>query len=80
MVDTQRSTEQKVERFYRVAERRTNNVLKALKLLGQCSNTRVYEYTDDDVQRMFREIERELRNAKQSFATEDQSKQFRFGD
>ncbi len=78
MVGTQKATEQKSERFYRVAERRANNVLKALKLLGQCSNTRVYEYTDDDIQRMFREIERELRNAKQSFAAEDQSKQFRF--
>ena len=80
MVDTQRSAEQKTDRFYRVAERRVNNVLKALKLLGQCSNTRVYEYTDDDVQSMFREIERELRNTKQSFAASDQSEQFRFGD
>ena len=78
MVGSQKSTEQKSVRFYRVAERRANNVLKALKLLGQCSNARVYKYTDDDIQRMFREIERELRNAKQSFAAEDQSKQFRF--
>ena len=80
MVSAKKSPEQKTERFYRVAERRVNNILKALKLLGQCSNTRVYEYTDDDVQRMFRGIERELRNAKQSFAAEDQSKHFRFLD
>ena len=75
-----KSSEKKTERFYRVAERRVNNVLNALRLLGQCSNTRIYEYAEDDVRRMFREIEREVRNAKQSFVAEDQSRQFKFQD
>ena len=73
-----RPTKQKSDRFHRVAEKRINNVLNALRLLRQCSNTRIYEYTEQDVQRMFREIERELRSAKQSFAAEDQSRQFKF--
>lgn len=78
MASVSGTTTQKAERFYRVAERRVNNVLNALRLLGQCSNTRTYEYSERDVQRMFREIERELRNAKQSFGTEDQAGQFKF--
>ncbi len=80
MAAVSRSNGQKSDRFYRVAERRANNVINALRLLGQCANTRVYEYTEEDVQRMFREIERELRNAKQSFAAQEQSKEFRFSE
>ena len=68
----------KAERFRRVAERRVNNVLEAMRLLSQCSNRRTYEYTDDDVRRMFREIDRELRAAKQSFISQDKKKGFSF--
>ena len=70
--------DQKAERFRRVAERRVNNVLEAMRLLGQCSNRRIYEYTDDDVRRMFREIDREIRAAKQSFMSQDKKKGFSF--
>lgn len=80
MPGASRSVETKTERFYRVAERRVNSVLNSLRLLGQCSNERLYEYTEEDVQRMFREVERELRNAKQSFTAKDQSREFRFED
>ncbi len=80
MSATHRTTETKSDRFYRIAERRVNAVMNAVRLLGQCSNRRLYEYTDDDVQRMFREIERELRNARQSFVTQDRDRQFKFGN
>ena len=72
------SGDQRAERFRRVAERRVNNVLDAVRLLGQCSNRRTYEYTDDDVRRMFREIDREIRAAKQSFMSQDKKKGFSF--
>ena len=78
MAENVTRAEQKSKRFYRVAERRVNNVLNSLRLLGQCANTQTYEYTDEDVRRMFREIERELRSAKQAFAADDQSRQFKF--
>lgn len=71
-------SDQRNERFRRVAERRVNNVLDAIRLLSQCSNRRTYEYTDDDVRRMFREIDRELRSAKQSFSSVDKKKGFSF--
>lgn len=72
------ASDKKAERFRRVGERRVNSVLNALRLLGQCSNRRLYEYTDDEVRRMFREIERELRTAKQSFTSQDRKKGFKF--
>ena len=73
-----KASDQKVERFRRVAERRANSALNAMRLLSQCSNRRVYEYTDDEVRRMFRQIERELRAAKQSFTSQDKKQGFRF--
>lgn len=69
---------QKAERFRRVAERRVNSILNGMRLLGQCSNRRLYEYTDEEVSLMFREIDRELRAAKQSFTSQDKKKEFRF--
>ena len=60
-------SESKSERFHRVAERRVNNALNALRLLEQCSNRRMYEYSDEEVRKMFREIDRELRRIKDSF-------------
>lgn len=78
-MDTQtKPIDQRIERFRRVAERRVNNVLNAMRLLSQCSNRRIYDYTNDDVRRMFREIDRELRAAKQSFGSQEKKKGFRF--
>lgn len=56
--------ETKRERFVRVAEARTNRILNDLRLLGNCSSKNNYEYTDDDVKKIFSAIERELKVVK----------------
>ena len=38
--------ESKTDRFRRVAEARVNKIIKMIRLLGNCSGTGVYEYTD----------------------------------
>ena len=38
--------ESKIDRFRRVAEARVNKIIKMIRLLGNCSGTGVYEYTD----------------------------------
>jgi len=63
--DTHR--ESKSERFTRVAERRTVRVLTDLRLLGQCANRRSYEYSPEQVRKIFREIRRSLRAAEERF-------------
>ena len=73
-----KSHESKTERFHRLAEKRVNNVMNAIRLLSQCSNRRTYDYTDMNVQRMFREIEGELRAAKKAFHSQDNKKGFKF--
>lgn len=70
--------ETKRERFVRLAEARTNKIIEMLKLLGNCSNTGSYEYTDDDVRKIFGEIEKEMKNAKSRFlSTDTVDKKFR---
>ena len=68
------SEETRQERFRRVATRRTNKILDQLRVLGNCCNKSSYSYTDDDVQKIFSAIERELRFVKAKFNTNKKTK------
>lgn len=57
----------KEERFLRIAENRTNTILQTLRLLGNCSNTNNYKYTDAQVKQIFSAIENELKMTKMKF-------------
>ena len=48
--------ESKHDKFVRLAEARTNKIIDTLQLLGNCSNTSVYEYTQDEVEEIFQAI------------------------
>ena len=62
-------SESKRDRFRRLAILRGNRVLKDIKLIGNLSNKNNYEYTDDEIRRMFTMIEDELKLAKLKFST-----------
>lgn len=62
--------ETKSTSFKRLATNRANNALKNIRLLGNLSNTNNYSYTPDDVQRVFKIIEEELRLSKARFTLE----------
>ena len=70
--------ETKRERFVRLAEARTNKILDMMKLLGNCSSKSNYEYTDEDVRKIFNAIEREMKNARAKFNGTDAQKEDRF--
>lgn len=55
------------QRFKRIAGRRTNMVLEYLRLLGNCSNTSNYSYTEEDVGKIFSAIEKETKRVKVLF-------------
>ena len=59
--------EEKREKFRRLASRRTNNILKAIKILGNCSNKSTYNYTTEEVNKIFSEIDAQLKETKSSF-------------
>lgn len=73
--DSNRSA--KAETFAGVAEKRTSRVLDSLRLLGQCSNRRSYEYTDEQVAKIFKEIRGALRRAEQSFKNNKKDTDFK---
>lgn len=59
--------ESKTDRFRRVAEARVNKIIKMIRLLGNCSGTGVYEYTDTQVAYIFSALQSELDKAKRRF-------------
>lgn len=61
--------ESKRECFVRIAEARTNKIIDMLRLLGNCSNVATYEYTKEDVKKIFAAIEEELKTTKAKFDT-----------
>ena len=60
------------ERFRRRASARTNAVLKRLKILGNCSNRQWYEYSQDDVEKIFTAIEKRLEETRKLFYFPDE--------
>ena len=58
--------ESKKERFKRLAEYRTNEVLGKLKVLGNCANRQGYEYTEEEVKKIFDTIDKKIREIKSS--------------
>jgi len=55
------------DRFKRLATLRTNEVLKRLKILGNCANRQVYEYSEKDIETIFSVIEQKIKEVKTKF-------------
>jgi len=54
-------------RFKRLATSRTNNILRQFRILGNLSNRGSYHYTEEEVEKMFSEIERRVKEVKSRF-------------
>jgi hypothetical protein len=52
------------ERFEKVASNRVQKVMDYLNLLGNCANKNNYEYSEKDVDLMFKEINRTLKETR----------------
>lgn len=55
------------DKFKRVASARTQKIIDMIELLGNCSNQYVYEYSQDEVEKIFSAIETELKIAKDKY-------------
>ena len=74
----EKTQETKRDKFVRLAEARTNKIINMLQLLGNCSNTSAYDYTQQDVEKIFGAIENELKEAKKKFNKVESKKSSRF--
>lgn len=63
----------KRERFLKVAEARTNVILEKIRILGNCANRNLYEYTDEEVNKIFRVIQEKLNEVKIKFKSKKKS-------
>lgn len=57
----------KKERFKRLAEYRTNEVLKRIRVLGNCSNRSAYEFTEEEINKIFSVIDKAAKETRAKF-------------
>jgi hypothetical protein len=59
--------ESRRDRFKRLATVRTNIILHRLKVLSNCANHQLYDYDERDIDKIFSEIERKIKETKSKF-------------
>lgn len=66
----------KRKNFKRLAEARTEKVLAMLDLIGNLSNKSFYEYTDEEVDKIFKAITESVENNKNKFKKNIKKRRF----
>lgn len=69
--------DERKDNFKRIAAKRTNELLKKIKILGNCSNRSHYDYTEEEVGKIFSEVEKKIREAKAKFTFPNRDKEFK---
>jgi len=59
--------ESRKAKFDRLATKRTKKILELIRVLGHCSNRNQYEYSEEDVNKIFKAITGELKSVKSKF-------------
>lgn len=77
MTVSNKGQKEKDERFRDVASRRTENILKAIRLLKKCSNKKSYSYDKSQVNKIFRVLNSELGDCKSAFLGKRSKKEFK---
>ena len=68
--------ETKKERFKRIAEKRVQNIIHAIRNLSGLSNKKVYEWETEQLEKIWKAIDREVENCKNIFK-DPESKMFK---
>lgn len=59
----------KREKFVQLAENRTKNAIKTIRVIGKLGNKNAYQYNDSDVQKIIRALTREVDALKQRMSS-----------
>ena len=68
------SNESPEERFKRIATVRTNAVLDRLRILGNLSNRQMYSYSEEDINKIFSAISKQIKEVRAKFNSQKQKK------
>lgn len=55
------------EKFIRLANKRVNRAIKVIQLIGNLSSRSNYDYSEEDVQKIFDALKAELQSCEQRF-------------
>jgi len=61
------AVEAKSDRFTRLAEARVNKAIASLRSIGKLSNRGHYEYSEEEIRKIFQTIKKELDDARSEF-------------
>lgn len=70
-------SQNKRERFKRLAATRTNEVLKRVKILSNCANRSAYDYSEEEIVKIFSAIEKSIKEARSKFYFPNQKINFK---
>ena len=65
---------QKQKNFKRIAEARVEKALDMMDLIGNLSNTSFYEYTEEDIDKIFKTLQESLDKNKDKFNKDNKQK------
>jgi hypothetical protein len=69
--------ETRTQRFKRIATKRTNDIIRRIRILGNCSNRSAYDYTEEEINKIFGAIGKELKDANARFVYTRNKKEFK---
>ena len=62
------------ERFKRIATVRTNAVLDRLRILGNLSNRQMYSYSEEDINKIFSAINKQIKEVRAKFNSQKEKR------
>ncbi len=70
------------EKFIRLAEKRVNNAIKAINLIGNLSNKSNYSYSEADLDKIFSALNSEMKDCRAKFknSVKDKKNNFSLSD
>ena len=69
--------ESKNDRFRRIAEKRVDRIVDSFRLLSQCSNTSIYDFDEDQLNKIWRYLDKSYKDCKSSFSNKLKKKKFK---
>ena len=69
--------ETKRERFIRLAEKRMDNILKGIDLMGNLSNSNNYEYTKEDLNKIVKTLKKAVSDLEHTYDVASGTKKFK---
>ncbi|MEG0960727.1 MAG: hypothetical protein RSE60_06545 [Erysipelotrichaceae bacterium] len=69
--------ETKRDKFVRLAEKRMDNILKGIELVGNLSNSNNYEYTEEDLNKIIKTLKSSVSDLERTYNATSGTKKFK---